>query len=103
MDRPIGAEALKKDIEVWLKSKTDFRTLQEIVDAQPTLNTKEERSERWAWKVNSMGMYGAWCTGCECGWEDRGHDFKRINELVIAHKFCPNCGSRMWEDKEVVE
>lgn len=50
---------------------------------------------RWRWGRNSMNQYGAWCTECECGWEDKGNDFDRVQGLVIAHKYCPNCGARM--------
>lgn len=54
----------------------------------------------WRWGRNSMNQYGAWCTECECGWEDKGDDFDRVQGLVIAHKYCPNCGAHM--DEEVV-
>ena len=56
---------------------------------------KEERRGRWRWGKNSMNQYGAWCTECECGWEDKGNDFDRVQGLVIAHKYCPNCGADM--------
>ena len=51
----------------------------------------------WRWGYNSMNQYGAWCSECECGWEDNGKDddFIRVQGLVIAHKYCPNCGVKM--------
>ena len=58
-------------------------------------NAVEVVHGRWKWGRNSMNQYGAWCTECECGWEDKGNDFDRVQGLVIAHKYCPNCGAKM--------
>ena len=60
-----------------------------------TVDAVEVVHGRWKWGRNSMNQYGAWCTECECGWEDKGNDFDRVQGLVIAHKYCPNCGAKM--------
>jgi hypothetical protein len=62
------------------------------VEAEPVVHA------RWRWGRNSMNQYGAWCTECECGWEDKGDSFDRVQGLVIAHKYCPNCGAHMDEE-----
>ena len=63
----------------------------------PTVDAVEVVHARWRWGYNSMNHYGAWCAECECGWEDKGtdDDFIRVQGLVIAHKYCPNCGAQM--------
>ena len=60
-----------------------------------TIEAEPVRHGRWEWGLNSMNQYGAWCSECKCGWEDKGDDFDRIQGLVIAHKYCPNCGATM--------
>lgn len=65
------------------------------LDEIPAADVVEVVHGRWRWGRNSMNQYGAWCTECECGWEDKGNDFDRVQGLVIAHKYCPNCGARM--------
>lgn len=68
-----------------------------IVGVAPTVDAVEVVHARWRWGYNSMNQYGAWCAECECGWEDKGtdDDFIRVLGLVIAHKYCPNCGAKM--------
>ena len=38
MPRPIDAEALKKELHCWLVNPKDWRTIPQIVDAQPTID-----------------------------------------------------------------
>ena len=68
-----------------------------MVSETPTVDAVEVVYARWRWGYNSMNQYGAWCAECECGWEDKGtgDDFIRVQGLVIAHKYCPNCGAKM--------
>lgn len=65
------------------------------MDEHPTVDAVEVVHGRWRWGRNSMNQYGAWCSECECGWEDKGNDFDRVQGLVIAHKYCPHCGAKM--------
>ena len=71
------------------------RDVVDMLESRPTVDAKPVVHGRWVWGKNSMNQYGAWCTKCECGWEDKGNDFDRVQGLVIAHKYCPNCGAKM--------
>jgi hypothetical protein len=42
MARAIDADGMKNSIREWQKSLTDFRTLEEVVDGQPTIEPKQE-------------------------------------------------------------
>ena len=75
----------------WYKA-TDIYS---AIENAPTVDAVEVVHGRWKWGRNSMNQYGAWCSECECGWEDKGNDFDRVQGLVIAHKYCPNCGAKM--------
>ena len=74
-----------------------FQSVMEGLKKAPTVEAVEVVHAMWRWGYNSMNQYGAWCAECECGWEDKGtnDDFIRVQGLVIAHKYCPNCGAKM--------
>ena len=78
-----------------------IETVMEYVEFIPPVESEPVVHARWRWGRNSMNQYGAWCTECECGWEDKGNDFDRVQGLVIAHKYCPNCGAHMDENLEI--
>jgi hypothetical protein len=86
-----------KELINGLESLPWEEVVDDLVDALPTVDAVEVVHARWRWGFNSMNQYGAWCAECECGWEDKGNDddFIRVQGLVIAHKYCPNCGAKM--------
>ena len=90
------------DCDREVQEHSDWLKYTEMIKRQPTIEAVEVVHARWRWGYNSMNQYGAWCAECECGWEDKGKDddFIRVQGLVIAHKYCPNCGAKMDGDKD---
>ena len=77
MARLIDADGMKNAIREWQKSSTNFRTLEEVVDGQPTIDPVKHG--RWN-EVNA-------CNLCGCSpWFER--DIHTLN-------FCPKCGAKM--------
>ena len=72
--------------------------LYDIIDRigeQPTVDAAPVVHGQWRWGLNAYKQHGAWCTRCGCGWEYNPGDFDRVQGLVNAHKYCPNCGAKM--------
>ena len=85
MARAIDADNLKKEVKEWTGSATDFRTLEEIIEDQPTIDPVKHG--KWIVLGQRAGMrYPThYCSECgEHGWEE--------------YQYCQHCGAKM--DKE---
>lgn len=84
MARAIDADGMKNAIREWQKSSTDFRTLEEVVDGQPTI----EPVNHGKWEVGCAGKIRI-CGNCKESFDDT------CNFIERDWQYCPNCGSRM--------
>lgn len=95
MARAIDADGMKNAIRAWQRPLTDFRTLEEVVDGQPTIGPVKHG--KWIKTFRYMGKN--FNTGevipvnsydcSECGYHT-GNQGRKFN-------YCPNCGARMME------
>ena len=86
MARAIDADEMKNAIREWQKSSTDFRTLEEVVDGQPTI--EPVKHGKWEEMRNAYGKLEGWIHA-ECG-----------REVKCMEGYCPNCGARMDGDQK---
>ena len=78
MSRYIDANELKQHYAWW--NNEDKETFDEIVDAQPTADVRENVRGEWI----NKGFMVAECSNCQ----------EQFHELEIGN-FCPNCGADM--------
>lgn len=68
MARAIDADGMKNSIREWQKSLTDFRTLEEVIDGQPTIEPKQEWiSVKDRLPENGKSVLVYWDDGFEIG------------------------------------
>jgi len=97
MSRLIDADALKKDLDAWVRviNKPQFYNREEtlhIIDKAPTVEPKRGEWKTWeeqfpdkkAPKKNGLGVF---CSACQL------HADNMFN-------FCPNCGADMRENEK---
>lgn len=84
MSRYIDADKLKQHYAWW--NNEDKETFDEIVDAQPTADVRENVKGKWLQDKHDEAGYGYFdCSVC-------GADFYDV------YDFCPNCGADMRAD-----
>ena len=82
MARAIDADGMKNAIRAWQRSLTDFRTLEEVVDGQPTIDPVKHG--KWGETYYHYGE-GDFVRDCsECG-----------EPYSPPTRYCLNCGARM--------
>jgi hypothetical protein len=102
MSELIDREDLKSAIRNKYASLEDRCEINEIINAQPTVDSVSVVHGHWIYDPNGMDWnLGAWrCSKCGCKNNNIGGD-ERINPLLFAgSKYCPNCGAKMDEDTE---
>ena len=83
-----GISVFDQNLEVLIPLSDVRKALQ----MTPTADVQEVRHGRWI--SNDLGGY-KWAYYCsECGWVD-GYPFND------RHKYCPNCGAKMDEKREM--
>ena len=88
MARAIDADGMKNAIREWQKSLTDFRTLEEVVDGQPTIEAEPVKHGKWVDSGEKLacGIIKPFTISCSvCG----------SSQGATWMKYCPNCGAKM--------
>ena len=104
--RPIDADALIRDIELYHVSDGQF---QHWVESQPTIDVEPVRYGHWVYDPNGMDWgLPAWiCSECHCQNNNipthiRGKDSMiRVTEPLRweGSDYCPNCGAKMRKEE----
>ena len=84
--RLINANALKSVFREWLSAKSDYRTINQIIDGVPAIDAEPVRHGRWIAVPSSDVMTGKAYKCSECN---------KMRYGSFMPNYCQNCGAKM--------
>ena len=87
--RLIDANALRTRQSINSANFNSIETIQEWIDAQPTIDAEPVRHGKWEMKPDPFGFFHDIPVCSECGC---------TTKMREKTKYCPNCGARMDEE-----